>query len=323
MYNTFLEKWQNTETIQRLVGFYHKDCTDGYFSGALLKMTFEHVGKPFQLVPVTYGDELLSHVLPGDHVVFADMSASPDVILAIAEKANGVTVFDHHESAVRLFDRLPAGYFADDDVTLVFDLERCGTRLVFDELAHSCLRIGDLRHYTRLIDRVQTWDLQLPLAQAPEYRAFAAYAKAKLTSKEAVYTFLQMYMIDGFTSDQKVQEQGRLLMELEDEQISWAVENTLRVVTLEVPDGQGRMLSFDNVALVNAPKYLCTQIGRRLENDYPIVMIYHETPMGRVFRISSKKGGIIVNTLAEKFQGGGHPHSAGIKALRESYLGRL
>ena len=95
------------------------------------------------------------------------------------------------------------------------------------------------------------------------------------------------------------------------------------MVSLEVPNGDGRTTTYSGVALVNAPKYLCTQIGRALEDNFPIVMIYHETAMGRVYRISSKKGGTVVNTIAEQFGGGGHPHSAGIQVLRDSYLGRL
>lgn len=323
MPHAIAQDWKHSDAIQRMVGFYHKDCTDGYFSGALLKRVFEHIGKPFELYPVTYKDELLSFVLPGDQVVFADMSASPDVILAMAEKAVGVSVYDHHDTAIRLFDKLPQNYFQDDNVVLVFDQSRCGTQLVFDELAFPILRIGDLRHYERLLDRIQTWDLQLPNAQKAEYRAFAAYCKARLNSLKEVDDFLGLYMVDGFASDQRVMEQARLLLDVENTQVQWAIENTLRTVSLEVPDGLGRTDTYDNVALVNAPKYLCTAIGRALEEAFPIVMIYHETAMGRVFRISSKKGGIIVNTIAEKFSGGGHPHAAGIQVLRDSYLGRL
>lgn len=317
------QAWKDAPAITRMVGFYHKDCTDGYFSGALLKRVFEYIGKPYELHAVTYKDELLSFVMPGDQVVFADMSAKPDVILAIAEKAVGVHIYDHHDTAVRMFEGLSGEYFNGVDVRLVFDMDRCGAQLVFDELASPCVRIGDLRHYKRLLDRVETWDLQLPDAQKDEYRSFAAYCKAKLTSMCAVDDFLNLYMVDGFTSDQRVMEQARLLMETEDNHVQWAIENTLRVVSLEVPNGDGRTTTYHDVALVNAPKYLCTQIGRALEDNFPIVMIYHETAMGRVYRISSKKGGIIVNTIAEKFNGGGHPHSAGIQVLRDSYLGRL
>lgn len=317
------QDWKDSTTIERMVGFYHKDCTDGYFSGALLKRVFEYVGKPYELHAVTYKDELLSFVKPGDYVVFADMSAKPEIVLQMAQIAFGVSLYDHHDTAIRMFENVPAEYFNGVNVGLVFDESRCGAQLVFDELAFPCVRIGDLRHYKRLLDRVQTWDLQLPDAQRPEHRSFAAYCKAKLTSLRAVDDFLNLYMVDGFTADQRVMEQARLLMETEDTQVQWAIDNALRVVTLEVPDGAGRVTTYHDVALVNAPKYLCTQIGRALENSFPIVMIYHETAMGRVFRISSKKGGTIVNTIAEQFQGGGHPHAAGIQALRDSYLGRL
>jgi len=323
MPHAITQAWKDAPAITRMVGFYHKDCTDGYFSGALLKRVFEYIGKPYELHAVTYKDELLSFVMPGDQVVFADMSAKPDVILAIAEKAVGVHIYDHHDTAVRMFEGLSGEYFNGVDVRLVFDMERCGAQLVFDELAFPCVRIGDMRHYKRLLDRVQTWDLQLPDAQKAEYRSFAAYCKAKLTSLRTVDDFLNLYMVDGFTSDQRVMEQARLLMETENNHVQWAIENTLRVVSLEVPNGDGRTTTYSDVALVNAPKYLCTQIGRALEDNFPIVMIYHETAMGRVYRISSKKGGIIVNTIAEKFSGGGHPHAAGIQVLRDSYLGRL
>lgn len=323
MPHAITQDWKDSATITRMVGFYHKDCTDGYFSGALLKRVFEHIDKPFELYAVTYNEELLSFVMPGDQVVFADMSAKPDVILAIAEKAVGVHIYDHHDTAVRMFEGLSGEYFNGVDVRLVFDLERCGAQLVFDELAFPCVRIGDMRHYKRLLDRVQTWDLQLPDAQKAEYRSFAAYCKAKLTSMRAVDDFLNLYMVDGFTSDLRVMEQARLLMETEDNHVQWAIENTLRVVSLEVPNGDGRTTTYNDVALVNAPKYLCTQIGRALEDNFPIVMIYHETAMGRVYRISSKKGGIVVNTIAEQFGGGGHPHASGIQVLRDSYLGRL
>lgn len=319
MSHTKLDSWSQAPTIKRMVGFYHKDCTDGYFSGMLLKRVFERVGKPFELIGVSYQDVLLPFVQPGDYVVFADMSAHPEVIQELADTVVGITLYDHHESAVRKFDGLSEDFFTKGNVELVFDLTRCGAKLVYDELAFAALRIGDMRHYSRLIDRVNVWDLQLPQAQYSEYRAFAAYAKAKLNSLNEVDDFMNLYLIDGFASDQQVMQHGLTLVGVEDNHVQWAIENTLRVITLEVPDGQ----VFENVALVNAPKYLCTQIGRVLEDDYPIVMIYHDTPDGRVFRFSSKRGGIVVNTIAEQFGGGGHPHASGIQVLRDSYLGKL
>ena len=323
MSHAITQDWKDAPAITRMVGFYHKDCTDGYFSGALLKRVFEYIGKPYELHAVTYKDDLLQYVQAGDMVVFVDMSAKPETILTISEKSAGVVLYDHHDTAIRAFDKLPSDYFAKGNVTLVFDESRCGAQLVFDELAYPILPIDHLRHYKRLIERVNVWDLQLPDAQHCEYRAFAAYCKSKLNSLISVDEFLNLYMIDGFSADQRVMGQALLLMEVENEQVAWAIDNTLRVVSLEVPAGNGRISVYDNVALVNAPKYLCTQIGRTLEDKYPIVMIYHDTVDGRVFRISSKKGGVIVNTIAEKFGGGGHPHSAGIQVLRDSYLGRL
>lgn len=323
MPHAITQNWKLCTTSLRMVGFYHKDCTDGYFSGALLKRVFEHIGKPYDLYPVTYKDDLLSLVRPGDMVVFVDMSASPDTTLAIAEKAAGVVMYDHHDTAIRAFDKLPHNYFENDNVTLIFDESRCGAQLVYDELAYPILPVGHIRHYDRLLKRVSTWDLQLPGAQTTEYRSFAAYCKSKLNSLSDVDLFLTNYMVDGLSADFIVMSEAKLMMDTEDTQVQWAIENTLRVVSLDVPDTTGRTVTYNNVALVNAPKYLCTQIGRVLEDKFPIVMIYHDTEMGRVFRISSKKGGIVVNTIAEKWGGGGHPHSSGIKALRDSYLGHL
>lgn len=308
----------------KLIGIYHKECTDGYFAGALLKHYFDQTEVPYELIGMDYRDPVLEDVdLTGAMIYMVDFSAPPEVIRRLADTAVGVAIYDHHDSAVRRFDDLPEGYFPNKNVTTVFDVTCSGAMLVYRELTFPYISIGDIRHYTRIIQRVSAWDLQLPEASDREHRSFAAYAKACLRSLETVSEFLTTYVIDGLTSDNRILEAGSLLVELEDDQSQWAIDNTLRVITLEVPNGEGSVDTYENVALINAPKYLCTQIGRMAAEDYPIVLVYHDCPEGRILRFMSKKGGIVVNTIAEKFGGGGHPHSAGILVLRDSYLGRL
>ena len=314
-----LEKFINPE-IQRLVGFYHKDCLDGSFSAAFLQLFFEHTEQPYVLIPTAYGDDIISQVKPGDLVVFADMSTDPEQLKTIASYCVSVLVLDHHDTAVRAYDALPSDYFDGLDVILYFDQSRCGAKLVYEELEIAKLINDTSTHLDSVIDRVNSIDLQLPEATEHDCLIFGSYAKTYLTNPDKVYLFIKEYMTRYKNSiESDITERGTALYDSENEQVQWSIENTLRTIELDLPDGA----SLPNVALVNAPKYLATRISRVLEDTFSCILIYHDTPEGRTYRIASKRGGLIVNTIAESFGGGGHPHSAGIVASKNSYLGQL
>ena len=307
-------------STKRLVCFYHKNCLDGSFSGALMRLIFENTGKDFIMVATNYGDDLLPLVKPGDFVFFVDMSVKPIALKVMAKKVVGIVVLDHHDTAVRMYEAVTETYFNDLDVTLCFDQTRCGAKLVYDSFKDTALTHGlNFRDYSDVITLINDLDLQTPNAELPAQRAFGAYAKTYLDDLSKVYDFLKYYSKNTLDIDQEIATIGGVMVDVEDSQVNWAIDNTLRVITLEVPGGE----CVRDVALVNAPKYLCTRISRVLEDKYTCVMIYHDSPVGRTYRIASIRGGLVVNAIAESFGGGGHPHSAGIVASKNSYLGQL
>lgn len=111
---------------------YHKNCIDGIFAAALVKIMADGLGMQANFIPCQYGEKL---EIPGeDIVIFVDFSLKNLQMRNLISKHKEVYVFDHHGSA---FDELSSLGEEYKNFFLVFDNSVCGTEVVFKNLYNT------------------------------------------------------------------------------------------------------------------------------------------------------------------------------------------
>lgn len=145
--------------MKRLVGS-HLDL-DGlgsivlykYFQDRVPEMNFDS----FMLIDYGWEQipENISYMASFDEVILADISAPKEYIDQIRAKGTRVRIFDHHLSAEWL----------KDDFDSVWDKERSGTRIFWEEYVCKYVRRCPpvIRHFVDLVDAYDCWRENSPL----------------------------------------------------------------------------------------------------------------------------------------------------------------
>lgn len=270
---------------------YHANCTDGFTAAWAVWKKHNNV----VLHPANYGEH--PPELPVGAVVFiVDFSYPMDYLIDMAETATSIVVLDHHVSAVRRLEE-QAGDQLPKNVTLVLDTERSGARLAWDYMFGDELSVPNMVKYVE--DR-DLWRFQF----GDNTRRFVRALMARPFTVEAYDAVFEQ-------ADTKTINEGAVLVASDERHIEWHMENALRMVQF------GGHL----IPLVNAPKYLVSEITNILVQDHPMALAYHDTARGRLFRITtSKKCGIDAAALAEQYGGGGHVNAAGFFVPRDHHM---
>jgi oligoribonuclease NrnB/cAMP/cGMP phosphodiesterase (DHH superfamily) len=219
-------------------------------------------------------------------VYIVDFSYPLEDLLKMAASVKSVTVLDHHKSAVRRLQE-QADSPLPDNLTLILDMDRSGAGLAW-EYFFPDLSVPDIVKYVE--DR-DLWRFKYGESTKMYVRALMA-RPFELISYESVFRSPSIKTID----------EGSLLLSSDRRHIDWHLNNATRLIRFAGRD----------VPLVNAPKYLVSEITNELVKDYPIAMAYHDASDGRLFRVTTAKdSGIDASSLAEQYGGGGHENAAG------------
>lgn len=105
---------------------YHGGCTDGVASAWVVNKAIPGV----RFYPGVYQREPPWDLIDGADVLMVDFSYKAHVMKQIASRAQSVHVLDHHATAQVQIDPL----ITDGTVTGVFDMNRCGAVIAWDEL---------------------------------------------------------------------------------------------------------------------------------------------------------------------------------------------
>lgn len=298
----------------RAVVFYHGDCADGFgaawaIHAALSNASHEMFGDKWfsdgaeaLYVPIQYDTRVgtvtaVADELPGAHVYVVDFSFTPQALLGFLSefKAASVTWIDHHATAFPFYEDLqmaratlpPATL---DKVTAVFDQNHSGAILTWHHMHPGLSAPLFLDH----IEDRDLWRFALP------------------GTKEvcaAVYSYeFDLDLWDSFGADELVGSlalEGAALGRQRTKDIDGHCrKEQLRFVTL---DGH-------KAIEVNAPWYVCSELGQTLLERYPeadIAMVYLVGSDRIKYSLRARKDGVNVAELAEKIGGGGHPAAAG------------
>lgn len=110
---------------------YHSNCPDGLAASWVYLHYHKTKGistDHIKLIPASAGKAPTNLEWSGTHVILLDISFKRSELLDIASKALTVKILDHHQSAsTELSGEFPP------NVTLKFDMNRCGAQLAWDE----------------------------------------------------------------------------------------------------------------------------------------------------------------------------------------------
>lgn len=256
---------------------YHANCPDGFTAAwAAWKKFGDHV----TYRAMNYSDPVPS-IVDGLDVLLVDFSFSRKLMDELSQRANSVTVFDHHKTAQADLADWKGG-------RVVFDMDRSGAGITWDELHPTTER-------PLLINYVEDRDLwRWKLLGSREISEYIFAIPRLFDDWDRLADTLELHFIDAAKG-------GDLLLQSKKTRVETVCQHA-RFVEL---GGQ-------KIPVVNASwdmseigEYLCQKFP-----DAPCGGYYFDRPDKRQWGFRSR-GDFDVSTLCKQYGGGGHRAAAG------------
>lgn len=284
---------------------YHKDCLDGFASAWTVYTYFKQMDpknyglfditspEDVRFIPITYGETLPPLEPYASEIYIVDFSFPRDTLRALCASHRSVRVYDHHKSAR---EELESWVDKPTNLDLVFDMERSGCQITWDEL------MGQINERHPLINHVGDRDLWK-----------FAHEDTQPVTRMLYSTLFDFKVWDRLGECIRTEEGRRILLEVgyalmgdDQKKITWHIDNTLNMATI----------GGYSVFVTNTPKYIVSELNNLLletqKCPHGFVAAYHDTDKGRVFRLNSLNGSDVdVSVIAKAYGGGGHKHSSG------------
>ncbi|MEZ5256219.1 MAG: DHHA1 domain-containing protein [Ilumatobacteraceae bacterium] len=269
----------------------HGGCNDGHTAAWLISL----IDPGAEFVPARHDEDPPD--VTGRRVVMADFAYKRPVMEHLLTSCDSMLLLDHHQSA-----REDLAGLEHPALTAVFDMDRCGSRIVMDHFADE-LRdaLGPRRwelaqQFVAYIDDRDRWVRALP--KTDEWSAGLASHDMTFESWSAMAFGDQNSLI----SDGEAIERYRM------QRVDLAVE---RAIEAEIA---GHL-----VLVSNCDPGVVSEVGARLAVGRPFSACYIDMSDSRRWSLRSTDDGVDVAHLAERFGGGGHPRAAGFRTDRDSW----
>ena len=315
--------------------YYHADCLDGF---AAAYAAWRRFGEAAHYRPMHHGDSWLADDVAGRQVFILDFSFPPAILEAMAAQATRVVQLDHHVSARRDWlavlntNEGATCYNAPDrPLTVVFDLEKSGTRLAWEHFQPdeplprllACIEDQDLWRFT--LDETR------PLCRAlrMEPFSFATWDALVRTCEDADSPAYRQLLVGGEAIERQLQAEVRRLAEgglpcparLRGEPIDalQAVRHGLPVIT----DGEQSWQAVTGLA-ANANMVFASELGNLLaERSSSFGLTWQLTADGLAKVSLRSKGDFDVSVIATRYGGGGHRNAAGFRLPAQQLLAEV
>lgn len=290
---------------------YHAPCQDGFTAAWAIWQRWPDV----EFVEGVYGQAPPD--VTGKRVLLVDFSYKRPVLEALAGRAVGITILDHHKSAeadladfigsptdahggLDPFERLAdaANFMGRLPIQAKFDMEKSGARLAW-EYANPAAMTPPPAIVRHVEDR-DLWRFALPG-----------------TREIAANLFSRRYEFEGWSkfAAELEDDAGRRALVREGEAIERKhhkdIAELLRLTRREMVIGGVR------VPVANLPYTLSSDGANLLAEGRAFAACYYDNAEGRrVFSLRSKEGGADVSLIAAAYGGGGHKHAAGFSVER-------
>lgn len=278
--------------MERSLVIYHANCPDGFGAAVAAYCHFRQADDdcPCDFVAATFGQP--PPEVTERPVYIVDFSYPRQILKTLCQRAQTVTILDHHISAEQDLAGLEREH---ENLRVIFDMDKSGAVLTW-EFFHRAPPPQLLLH-------IQDRDLW----------QFA------LEGTNDLYAALQARPFD-FQSWAKLIDNGELPASLfaEGEAI-----NRYRREMIAMHRKKAVIGSIDGcqVPVVNCYDEIASDLLGELAEDHPFAVGYQDQGTRRKWSLRSGANGADVAEIATRFGGGGHRHAAGfITALPEGLL---
>ena len=266
---------------------YHDACTDGF--GAAYAV-WTALGDNAEYRPVKY-DKPAPDDIDGRSIIIVDFSYPADVLRAMARRAAGALVLDHHATAQADLEGIfPSPEEATEQCRVPrvrFDMSKSGALLAWEFFVPDRPPPAVLQH----IDDYDRWVFALPWT-----REIIAALRSHPSDFEVWDRFIADYERDASSYILE----GAAILRAHD-----------RIVDLLMVEPMMWQIGTWTVPVVNAPYMYASDTAGRLAQGHPFAATYYDTACGRVISLRRRDGTIDVGRVAKVYGGGGHPAAAG------------
>jgi oligoribonuclease NrnB/cAMP/cGMP phosphodiesterase (DHH superfamily) len=269
-------------TIRRLV-IYHADCVDG-FTAAWVAWTV--YGTQAEYIPAHYGDDPPDVV--GKDVLIVDFSYRLGCLESMCREANGVFLIDHHKTAAQELEPWLSGNTdAPMNMGLLFDMDRSGAGLAWDELVKE--------PRPKLVDYVEDRDLwRWRLECSREISALIGSYEFSFERWEQLSIYLE-----GSELRERAIDEGAAILRTADRHVANMVEKAGSAVV------GGTVVPFINTTS------LTSEILGKLAERAAFACGWFQRADGKFVYSLRSRGDFDVSDVAKSFGGGGHKGAAG------------
>ena len=275
---------------------YHGHCNDGAMAAAIFMKHLSTWYQTVEYVGAAYNSGKEPDVTDKE-VFMLDFSYGVDTVESMLERANNITVVDHHGAAIDALRALKSRKF---DMSYS-DTSYCGA-----ENTYRMACFTEVPRVVKLIGDRDLWKFEYT-----HTRAFTAGLDLMEKTPENMATVLDW-------GDKEIQDcvlRGESILEYKRQLFSAHIRQCTR----------NMIIGGYSVPVCNANGAFASELSEAMYDgvfkDCPFVGTYYDTAEKRCFSLRSRKGhGMFVDVIAQQYGGNGHPHAAGFKVDREHPL---
>jgi oligoribonuclease NrnB/cAMP/cGMP phosphodiesterase (DHH superfamily) len=286
--------------MKRVVLYHGDGCPDGFTAAWVAWLRF---GDGATYLPVRYQEPPPEEAWLADELFVLDFSYPRSTMEALAERVFMIVVLDHHKTA----EAELAGWAPKGSGRVVFDMERSGAKLAWDELSDDGTRGLTFPPTDRfqqghrwspkwLVDYVEDRDLWR--FALPDSRKVAAALRAEPMTFDA-WSFFAQCGLDRAMRD------GDVVLSYD--------QRTIERMQTRAREGE---IGGHKISVVNAT-HLHSELLEGLAAGKPFAASWWQREDG-LFQYSLRSGpdGLDVSAIAKGYGGGGHMHAAGFSSGR-------
>ena len=298
------------------VCLYHFPCDDGFASAWIVRRKWPDV----VLAPTNYGLAFPDVDIVGKNLLIVDFSYKPDVLAAIAAKANSIVILDHHKTAeadliefkvtmcgaAKFTAADVGGMFSDmfeldrPQILARFEMENSGAALTWE----FCFPDEPAPIMVQFIEDRDLWRFKLR-----ETRAFSLYLRSFPYDFD-VWSEIARRVVDD---PNRVIGEALSIERFYDQKLA----EMLPAATLKT------IGKWTGVPVAHAPYAFASDLANELLKRHPsapFAAVVVDAYGGRTYSLRSEDSREDVSEVAKAFGGGGHRNAAGFR-VPAAYIG--
>lgn len=282
-----------TQDNTRPLVIYHGNCADGFSAAWCFWRKYrdgaDYVAGVYQQEPPDVTDR---------DVYLVDFSYKAPVVERMLERANIVTLIDHHKTAIDDLYRFAFGAdYIGPRLNWFCDLNRSGATLAWDYLFPDEQRPLLLGH----VEDRDLWRFKLPGTREIQALVF---------SHEYSFETWDRLMAADQVELLKLTAAGAAIERKHHKDVAELVNVCKRRMVIGGHD----------VPVASLPYTLVSDAAHKMAEGEPFAACYWDTADGRNFGLRATDAGLDVSDVAKQYGGGGHAKAAGFKVPRDHLL---